>query len=254
MSPSIQGAVNLARNTSGAVVNDILPVRSRDPLHLRFLDEAAVATQDLLAETVARIRAGRLGRGMWHPTGFATFEVAHVPSLGLVRVHFWPAGLRRGLPGHPPIHQHCFRLFSRVLAGEYRESQYRALEPASNAADEATAHARQLRVYEVRATGVMGKDELRELDEDLDVVPTIRALRFPAGSWHEVPVHTFHATPIPRSRFCATLAVLSLPVPGAHDVLLGHPGSGSSVNKRLVVSAEDQELMSRQFVDSSEPR
>lgn len=248
------GAANAATNSYDVLVNDVLPVRSRDPLHLRFLEEAAAATQGCLADAVGRIRARRLGHGLWHPTGFATFEVAHLPSLGLVRVHFWPAGLRRGLPGHPPIHQHCFRLFSRVLAGEYRESQYHAPNALSDAPRQAPAQARRLRTYEVRSTGVVGKDELHNTGRDLYVVPTVRAARFPAGSWHEVPVHTFHATPIPRSRFCATLAVLSLPVPGAADVLLGHPGWVSSVSMRRAVSAEELELMSRQFIKAWDAR
>ncbi|MFJ4627903.1 hypothetical protein [Streptomyces sp. NPDC088847] len=227
----------------------------QEPAHLRFLDEAATATGDLLAGTVAAIRAGRLGRGLWHPTGFATFEIAQVPALGLVRVHFWPDGLRRGLPSHPSIHQHCFNLYSRVLAGEYRESQYGAVDPSRHD-PRVPPGARRLRVYQVRPTGVMGKDELYETGEDLNVVPTLRAARFPAGTWHEVPVHTFHATPIARNRFCATLAVLSLPVPGAADVLLGQPGGGSSVSLRRVVSDGEQELMRCQFIaaaDSAAP-
>ncbi|MET9218563.1 hypothetical protein ACIQCJ_01955 [Streptomyces sp. NPDC093221] len=226
-----------------------IPEPGREPAHLSFLGEAAAVTEDLLAGTVATIRAGRLGRGLWHPTGFATFEIAQVPGLGLVRVHFWPHGLRRGLPGHPTIHQHCFRLYSRVLAGEYRESQYGAVDPGPRGAPPG---ARRLRVYEVRPTGMMGKDELYETGEDLDVVPTLRAARFPAGTWHEVPVGTFHATPIARNRFCATLAVLSLPVTGAADVLLGHPGGGSSASVRRVVSDGEQDLMCRQFIAATD--
>ncbi|MFD5902821.1 hypothetical protein ACFV6B_21305 [Streptomyces microflavus] len=220
----------------------------REPAYQRFLDEATATTGDLLADTVAAIRAGRLGRGLWHPTGFGTFEVAQVPGLGLVRVHVWPEGLRRGLPGHPSVHQHCFHLYSRVLAGEYRESQYGIVAPHEHGPHEVLPGARRLRVYAVRPTGVMGKDELYETGEDLDVVPTLRAARFPAGTWHEIPVRTFHATPIARNRFCVTLAVLSLPVQGAADVLLGRPGGGSSVSVRRVVSDEEQELMRSQFI------
>ncbi|WP_030862400.1 hypothetical protein [Streptomyces sp. NRRL S-37] len=223
-----------------------------EPAHLRFLEEAAAVTGDLLAGTVSAIRAGRLGRGLWHPTGFATFEIAQVPSLGLVRVHFWPDGLRRGLPGHPSIHQHCFRLYSRVLAGEYRESQYGVVDPGLHNTREVPPDARRMRVYEVRPTGVMGKDELHETSEHLDVVPTLRAARFPAGTWHEVPVRTFHATPIARNRFCVTLAVLSLPVRGATDILLGQPGGGSSVNMRSVVTDGEKELMCHQFIAAAD--
>ncbi|GAA3294685.1 hypothetical protein GCM10020295_19800 [Streptomyces cinereospinus] len=175
-----------------------------------------------------------------------------MPALGLVRVHFWPDGLRRGLPGHPSIHQHCFRLYSRVLAGEYRESQYGVVGPGLHDTRGVPFGARRLRVYEVRPTRVTGKDEVHETGEDLDVVPTLRAARFPAGTWHEVPVRTFHATPIARDRFCVTLAVLSLPVHGAADVLLGRPGGGSSVNVRRVVSEGERELMCRQFVAAAD--
>ncbi|WKX09454.1 hypothetical protein [Streptomyces sp. NL15-2K] len=238
------------QDTSGTPVNEILPVRSDDLQHLRFLNRAAATTDRCLDDTVAAIRAGELGRGMWHPTGFATFEVAQVAELGLVRVHFWPVGLRRQLSGHPPIHQHCFRLFSRVLAGEYRESQYRPLSRTGAAERQGThADGRLLRTYEVRDTGVMGKDEVHDTGEDLYVIPTVRSLRFPAGSWHEVAVNTFHATPIPRSRFCATLAVLSLPVAGARDVLLGQPGFGPASHTRRVVSDEEWRRMRGQFLD-----
>ncbi|MFJ5645103.1 hypothetical protein [Streptomyces sp. NPDC093223] len=228
------------------------PAAKGEPTHLRFLEEAAAVTGDLLAGTMSAIRAGRLGHGLWHPTGFATFEIAQVASLGLVRVHFWPHGLRRGLPGHPSIHQHCFRLYSRVLAGEYRESQYEVVGPGLRDTREVPLGARRMRVYEVRPTEVMGKDELHETSEYLDVVPTLRAARFPAGTWHEVPVRTFHATPIARNRFCVTLALLSLPVPGAADVLLGQPGGGSSVGMRRVVSDGEKELMCRQFIAAAD--
>ncbi|MGW7366444.1 hypothetical protein ACWGI8_24165 [Streptomyces sp. NPDC054841] len=236
-------------DTAGPLANDILPVRSTDPAHLRFLGRAAAATERYLDDAVARIRSGTLGRGLWHPTGFATFEVVQVERLGLIRVHFWPMGLRMALSGHPPIHQHCFRLFSRVLAGEYRESQYGPAGSVAGARHSAPVAGRLLRKYEVRDTGVMGEDELHDTGQDLHVVPTVRAVRFPAGSWHEVEVNTFHATPIPRSRFCATLAVLSLPVPGAHDVLLGHPGFGPAVHTRRVVSDTEWQRMRGQFMD-----
>lgn len=215
-----------------------------DEGHVRFLGCAASATAEYLDDVVARIRCSELGLGLWHPTGFATFELAHVRGLGLVRVHFWPIGFRRGLRGHPPIHQHCFRLFSRILAGEYRESQYQLVDNIGHAKEMA------LRKYSVCATGVMGRDEVRDTGEDVYVTPTIRAIRFPAGSWHEVPLGIFHATPIPRTRFCATLAVLSRPVPGALDELLGRPGFGPAVHTRRTVNDDEWQQMRSQFLNA----
>src|ERR1017187_2549985 len=89
--------------------NAVLPVKSSDSSYLLFLRDAAAAATNHVDHAVELIKSKKLGIGKWHPTGFATFEVVSIDGLGLMRLHFWPSGLRKVLPGHPPIHKHCFQ-------------------------------------------------------------------------------------------------------------------------------------------------
>lgn len=233
--------------------NRILPVTSDNPGYLGFLRDAHIAVGKHLDRAVDMVVGRKLGVGRWHPNGFATFEVAVIEGLGLMRLHFWPRRLRRALDRQPRIHKHCFNLYSRILAGEYRESQYETKELAHGADGDVDEHdaGHLLREYLVEPMESDGIDRLVEGGRWLNVRSTLTGLRFAAGSWHEVEVGKYHATPIPPKAFCATLAVLSVPVPGARDALVGSAGFRAPGKVRPTVTENEIRTICSQFVESA---
>ena len=102
--------------------------RSKNDAFDEFQRRAQVLVADRIDHACELIRTRGLVNGLWHPNGFATFVLEDIEDFGLLRVHFWPRGLRRSVPHHPQIHQHCFHLYSHVLAGTYRERQLRGAQ------------------------------------------------------------------------------------------------------------------------------
>lgn len=216
-----------------------------------FLVAAARAVEDVKATALTAIAHDDLPAGLWHPTGFAVFPIQDFEGLGLARIHFWPKGFRRGLRGHPPIHRHGFHLYSLVLRGEYRETRYEAKESSTDpVATHASLGGREMRAFEVAPSEVAGVDNLINTGRSQVVRITEQNVRFPAGSSHHLGTSQFHATPIPARSFCATLALLSRPVPGAKDVLLGRPDFSELQSVRRAVSRDDREQMLGQFHQS----
>lgn len=215
--------------------------------HLSFLRDAARQVEERLSEAKDMLRSGRLGEGKWHPTGFATFEVARIQRLGVMRLHVWPVGLRRELVGHPKIHKHNFQLYSKIVAGTYLESLYEVREgTASERRRKGYLRKREFRVDTTRKDGI---DRLVDTGRWVDVRAVVTGLSFREGSWHEIQVGQFHSTPIPKKQFCITLAVLSLPVPGGRDVLLGSSKFKVLTHPRAIVTDKDADMMCRQYAD-----
>jgi hypothetical protein len=215
----------------------------------QFLQDAPKEVEERLANAIDLIRDRRLPIGKWHPTGFATFDIARIEGLGVMRLHFWPVGIRRELVGHPKIHKHCFQLYSRIVAGTYRESLYETREVTDDLSDTVeTRHSRK-RKFKVDTTVKDGVDRLVDTGRWVDVKPLATGLRFARGTCHQVKVGQFHSTPIPKNDFCITLALLSLPVPGAEDVLLGSRNFKLLTHRRKVLTEEDTEMLYEEYAD-----
>jgi hypothetical protein len=80
------------------------------------------AAMQILTGSRGRARSAIL-RGdvtpQWHPTGFVVFHLGEISQrVGRLRLHVWPSGGQKDLPGHPPIHSHSWELSSPVLAGQ----------------------------------------------------------------------------------------------------------------------------------------
>jgi len=215
--------------------------------YLRFLREAERAIAARMNRVLEAIDDGTLDPGLWHPTGFATFEITTMEDLGLMRLHIWPRGIRRSLRGHPEIHKHSFHLYSRVLAGEYRESQYEITATASDGEESDGVRVQRLRQYVVQPYGPNNLDVVVDSGHWVDVTTTLEDLRFDAGSWHDVEVGQYHSTPIPIGSLCATVAILGRPIVGARDVLLGAEGFKAVSNVRPRASQTEHKSMMAQL-------
>jgi hypothetical protein len=214
---------------------------------LRFIYNAALHVNVMADDVLVNIASRNLWPGQWHPNGFATFEVANIVDTGLVRLHVWPRKYRPALRGHPPIHNHGFQLFSRVLAGEYVETQY-----SNNPCDWAglSRSAQRLSQYVVAAADGTGEDTVSETGAKDLVMVTASGLRSPAGTSHALEAGQFHSTPIPLGGMCATLAVLSPRIEGRIDVLYGRPGFQSNRRARLAVNRDEWKIIQSQVLEN----
>lgn len=205
-----------------------------------FLLHAQSAVDHAESEIVSMAKSGELPLGRWHPTGFAVFEIQSILGVGLMRLHCWPAGVRRAVSPHPQIHQHCFDLYSKVVSGTYTENQFQLTDLGKM--DEHT-----LSRYRVASTYGSGHDALEEERTSVVAHYSERDLVVHAGGSHELQAGVYHETPIPSDWFCATIAVLSIPVPGASDALLGEPHLSLLKSDRPIVTRDEALVISKQI-------
>jgi len=210
-----------------------MPERRRIP----FEEFCSLANQPLdeVAGNLGQLVADASAQGAyWHPTGFMVLNLRDFPDVGLVRLHIWPSGERRSREGHPGVHSHCFHLVSRVLYGTYFESRYRVVRagPVDRGA---------LWGYTVAPARGDGLDVL-SLEDDRYLAEPAEERVVPAGSSHSIPTGVYHSTEVPAGSWCATLAMLSRPQPGAEDHLVGPlwhpvPARRERVESRAVAAA-----------------
>lgn len=213
-----------------------------------FLKDAkcqVLANQDAAVDL---IRAGGLGPGFWHPTGFAIFDFLRDPELGRLRIHFWPTTPRRRLQSHPPIHCHSFQLHSLILAGTYTETQY-TIESSHSSKKDQLGPSFNSRRYLVQPM-VGDLDEIEEIAMPVRPVVSIPTTNYPAGTTHDIEAGYYHSTPIPTRTFCCTFAVLSNRPAGAHDFLVGRPGVQPLKNLRRLVTEQERHSMCEEFVNA----
>ena len=219
-----------------------------------FGEQARQALASRLPAVMQQIREGTLpqARAVWHPYGYIALRVALIPEAKATLVlHVWPRGLRGGRVGLSPLHCHSFNLYSRVLAGIYRDRMFRVIANGPASIIEQVAGLREplrsecvVRVPRTDgslATCVVG--ELYHLPRRDGSGPSSgyavadqlvtthtwsmaraigRGRELEPGDTHAIPVHEFHAASIPLDSFCATLSVRQVVV-GADDRLIGRP-------------------------------
>jgi GrpB-like predicted nucleotidyltransferase (UPF0157 family) len=74
-------------------------------------------------ELVAELSRNRLGVPLWHPLGFVSCTLVGGPDWAL-KVHLWPKGHRLTKRPTWPIHDHAYRIDSRILQGTIRNRIY----------------------------------------------------------------------------------------------------------------------------------
>lgn len=220
--------------------------RHRQDSYSHFLTDAAQAIEAVLADVRAMIGQQALGNGFWHPNGFAIFHIADVETLGVIRLHVWPIKCRRFLRRHPRIHNHGFRLYSRVLAGDYIESLY-AVAGACDAAANSSQPVARMRKYSVAVSDGTQRDAVADSGTDALVSLIESGIRYSTGSYHDLEAGVYHATQIRSEGLCATVAALSERVADTEDVLLGRPGFASGIRHRVEVSREEMQMMCAQL-------
>ncbi len=130
--------------------------------------------------------------GVWHPTGFIVVAL-HDDAVGALRLHLWPPHARElGCPCWP-VHDHAWRLRSRVLCGTIHSLGYTVDDDPQGEAV----------LYEVcygePPDSVMHRGSRRV---------SVRARapqRVPAGDRYVVEAGAFHASQVEAGQLAATL-------------------------------------------------
>lgn len=174
-----------------------------------------------------------LGSGTWHPNGFQVFRLLDIEDVGLLRLHVWPNGLRRVRRQQPVVHSHIFHLYSLVLVGEYREKFFRVRETGASGAPGWSG-------WEVLPPRGDNVDRLAPESAVYSVESMGRVARCQAGTAHDMPAGVYHATLIPRGKCCVTLALLSRPVLGQRDHMVGRSGMTGASFPREAITKQDR--------------
>lgn len=194
--------------------------------------------------------------GRWHPTGFMVFPLGVHESLGTLRLHIWPEGVRqrhlkgRGYLGDGifdgDIHNHMWHISSLSLAF-YCDRLFnieRLVEdvPLEKSIDRADL----FRVFRV-AYSANVPEGLRTTGACVVAHPEINR-EIPAGQMHQIESGQFHAPTVPSDAFGATL-VLNSPRIGndGPDVLIGGT-SEPIIRNRTDVSPDEARRARDQFL------
>lgn len=229
-----------------------LPTDTQNRVQADFERKAAAAIAAHIPLVENRVRAHALPAGKWHPYGFAVFHLTEIEGLGKLRLHFWPRDLRRVLPGSPQVHCHSWRLYSTVLAGVYRDMRYdvNILPAAEHSKPGARAHT----PYAIEYGRDGAPDSFVTFGDLVSVRPLTRATRESVGTVHTMKPGQFHASPVPRTSFCATLLIMSPDVQGFNNVFVGNSKFGLKQHTRPKIEPHEVDLMCSQFIAATQPR
>lgn len=141
--------------------------------------------------------------GVWHPNGFAIWEVRHITNLGTIRLHIWPGSNRIVRDWGPTVHRHGWHLASHVICGVYADTIFDSVSgPAPDSTWQSMIPYR-IDIHENRLRQVIPED----------ATISIRATeqrQIPVGGWHFIPAGVFHETNIPSESWVATVVIQGL--------------------------------------------
>lgn len=186
--------------------------------------------------------------GTWHPSGFMVFRLGWHPEMGSLRLHIWPAGLRRrnpkglGLYGGVPngdIHDHAWSVTSQAIA-RYSDNLYAAVPGPTDLASA------QMQVYQVEYVSLRRQTLVPTASAVFVEVSQTRSLA--PGDQHTIAPGTFHAPTIPPGVTGATLVLDSLPVLDGTRVLIAGGRSNVYHDVRWPVLPNEATLAQKQLI------
>jgi hypothetical protein len=188
-------------------------------------------------------------QGRWHPSGYMVYSLGTHATLGSLRLHIWPCGLRKAetREGTPrDIHDHVLHIASIVVAGTYKDDIYRVDAVLQNVPDEQVAEKGLLRVFtfpdDQPSAGILVTDG-RVIRAEL-----IKQRVISASNTHVIEAGIFHATTIPDSSLAATLSFSSprVNLAGPHVLATGSSDPIKGTRNRTI-SRDDAELAKEQL-------
>lgn len=158
--------------------------------------------------------------GNWHPLGFMSWKLGTIASVGTLRLHTWPAGLRRESPRGPKIHDHAWYLSSLVMEGTYTDTIFDVQEIGKVTSEAVRKQQSLLRVFRpvLKETSAA-----LETDGTCATATAIEDRSFGAGTTHRIPIKVFHITDIEPDKMVTTLVLESPPIDGRTRILMDTP-------------------------------
>lgn len=161
---------------------------------LTHFDDCARLLDAPRNELLAALRLNRLGVPLWHPLGFVSCTLASGPDWAL-KIHLWPKGRRLTKRPNWPIHDHAYRIDSRVLHGAIRNRVY-CVAPGSD-----------LELYSVDYENKASS--LSPTGTRVDV-SLVSSTSLPLDSRYAIELGTFHHSYVPPTTLAASIVLKTL--------------------------------------------
>lgn len=220
---------------------------------LQVVSELRAMRTDLLA----RVHRNDLPPAMWHPYGFARFELGPLSIPGTqTYLHVWPRGYRGGTVGVPPLHRHSFDIVS-LVNGHYRDWVYRLVRQGSfedlglvargngQRGEQILEQEREGVRFPATIAGKLHNFSAKGIADDTWAIARVVSTRgrdFQTGDVHAVPVGTYHATFIPLRTLCVTICAIRSRT-GEIDALIGSPTFEKSPTARRPLTDVENEMV-----------
>ncbi|MGH7196731.1 MAG: hypothetical protein ACREGJ_03115 [Candidatus Saccharimonadales bacterium] len=186
--------------------------------------------------------------GRWHPSGYMVYPLGTHPTLGSLRFHIWPAGMRLREDREGPlrdVHDHVVHIASIAAKGTYSDNIYRVEAHGSGVSDEEVAARGLLRVFMPPSD----KSGSEAMTTDGRVVRAYEIGRrvVPQGNTHTIEVGVFHAPTIPEDEIGATLSFSSYRVALAGPHILVGGSTEPIVGQKRLVTPEQAAMVKEQL-------
>lgn len=158
--------------------------------------------------------------GKWHPLGFMAWKLGNIATVGTLRLHIWPADLRRESPRGPKIHDHAWHISSLVMDGDYTDTIFDVDEQGVVLSEEERKERGLLRVFSPRFSDTSAA---LQTDGTCATAEKVEDRLFKAGSMHSIETGIFHITDIPLGRMVTTLLIESPSVEAHPRILMDTP-------------------------------
>jgi hypothetical protein len=140
--------------------------------------------------------------GRWHPSGFLIYQLGIIPDLGMLRLHAWPAFVRKSLDKGDTIHDHAWHIASVVLKGCYSDTIFQIDHEPDD-----TERPNLLTLFDTNY--IKTGSQILQPKEGNVVATPIQKRSIPEGSVHTIKPGVFHQPTIDRASSTVTLVLAS---------------------------------------------
>lgn len=188
-------------------------------------------------------------KGRWHPSGYMVYTLGAHATLGSLRLHIWPEGMRRRETrdgAQQDIHDHVLHIASRVMGGVYVDDIYKVERRGRDISDEQLAQDGLLRVFtfpdDDPSTGMLVTDGRYVKAE------AVARRVVPKNDYHTIEAGVFHAPIVAEDSLAATLSFSSprVNLAGPH-ILAGGTAEPIKGDRNRIVSPEEAQIVSQQL-------
>lgn len=181
----------------------------------------------------------------WQPMGFQIYDLGIYPELGFLRLHVWPANVRRVIQKADVIHSHPRHIASTVLSGTYSDLIFDVRQGTGQ------QNGPQANEYTVYSKAINPDQTEVLLSEDTVVEVTVKEDRkITTGSQHFIAPGIFHQTNVPLTESCVTLAFNSFRTSTDGPYVLLDELPSPVAELREAITTEEVDSVKKLFFDA----